>query len=152
MKLDPKRERSKNYYYYHDENGHDTDKCHALRYAIKDFIKSGHIREYVEKPTTADNKQKGKQPAEWEDNVEPRRARRNQNDSDGDNSASPPLNKIGNLRSRISVILKSTQLTPKFKQRIRNQHQRVSRQATQVAESRTTGNQSRKLTMASRNV
>ncbi|KAJ4967243.1 hypothetical protein NE237_019092 [Protea cynaroides] len=72
MKLDPSRERSRKYCRYHSENGHDTDKCRALRYAIEDLIKPGRIRKYVEKPATADNKQKGKQPAEQEDNTESR--------------------------------------------------------------------------------
>ncbi|KAJ4967269.1 hypothetical protein NE237_019118 [Protea cynaroides] len=70
MKSDPWRERSRKYYRYHRENGHDTGKCRALRYAIDDLIKCGHIREYVEKPATVDTKQKGKQLAEQEDITE----------------------------------------------------------------------------------
>ncbi|KAJ4960416.1 hypothetical protein NE237_020326 [Protea cynaroides] len=70
MKPDPMRERSRKYYRYHCENGHDIDKCRALRYSIEDLIKRGHILEYVEKLATANNKQKGKQPAKQEDNTE----------------------------------------------------------------------------------
>ncbi|KAJ4972529.1 hypothetical protein NE237_005703 [Protea cynaroides] len=56
MKLDPQSETSRKYCCYHCENGHDTDKCLSLRYAIEDRIKRGHIREYMEKlqmPTTS---------------------------------------------------------------------------------------------------
>ncbi|KAJ4961476.1 hypothetical protein NE237_021386 [Protea cynaroides] len=68
MKSDPGRERSVKY--YHCENGHETDKYHALRYAIEDLIKRGHIREYVDMPPKADSRQKGKQHANKENDVE----------------------------------------------------------------------------------
>ncbi|KAJ4959630.1 hypothetical protein NE237_019540 [Protea cynaroides] len=82
------------------------------KYAIEDLIKCSHIREYVEKPATVDNKQKFKQLVEQEDNTELRHPYRNREEFNKDDSASLPLNKIGDPRGRIDDIKKKVQPSP----------------------------------------
>ncbi|XP_052180226.1 uncharacterized protein LOC127793516 [Diospyros lotus] len=56
---------------YHNEAGHNTSECWALRDAIEDLIRRGQLRDYVVQPTNQSTQQLAQQPTPPDDERSP---------------------------------------------------------------------------------